>query len=43
MMDFHDEPGTRSRTFLFYFLYIFIFARDFGPLPKNNGPNPRSF
>ena len=39
-----SKMGPLSLMFFFcYFVFLFFLVCDFGPLPKNSGPNPMSF
>ena len=37
-----SKMGHLSLIFLLFVIFIFLVC-DFGPLPKNSGPNPMSF
>ena len=36
-------PPPQLSTVNAVHFYLFVFAREFGSLPKNSGPNPESF
>ena len=38
-----SKMGPLCLIFFMFYFYSFFLVRDFGPLPKNSGPNPMSF